>query len=536
MLWYICKRGFIDRYKIKNNQILINEDVLLNNDEHNFPLISTSEHILDTPDNDFLQQTRFVLIYVARRNYQPDSKKPAVVVDTILNKGVGSTNILRNSTTIFLIPYHPSAVGIRFKHNNSWKLLQGIPEYFYKIADSIVDIQIVNTNFLPTDALIKQGFSTLHIDGISALGYSEDLKCIYIKNLYELGIITQEYNLNKITNIQTQPKTITLNQNRDPKNEIKLLNEYCLNFNIVSKSNQKRRYPAYTILKEFSNITAQNRYKLEIKYAFNFEPKDPAFFVWLEQKHRSSMFNQEIFINKDFNSLGIYISAQDKYIRENESQIAVNRNFLRQQITVESSGVSTSWSQKTGGGSSASDKDLELIAGGQKGMASIPFIGGLFAGSDNANQIIKHRTSLRTIDAKIQDMMNRPATLTSGAGPIINWILGKWQDIHLQIETLTDYHKQLLADYFAYNGYKIEKFVNFKTYRNNRYRWNYVKAQGMFATISLKLSAKQKQIIDEAIANGITFWHYRDKNMWKGIMAYGYENWEMQLLIQKRLI
>ena len=79
-------------------------------------------------------------------------------------------------------------------------------------------------------------------------------------------------------------------------------------------------------------------------------------------------------------------------------------------------------------------------------------------------------------------------------------------------------------------GYKTLQLKKIKEIINSRYLHNYIIALDVFNSIDNKLSPKIKEIITNAFAAGLSIWHYRNKQNWKGILAYEWENWEMSIL------
>lgn len=91
--------------------------------------------------------------------------------------------------------------------------------------------------------------------------------------------------------------------------------------------------------------------------------------------------------------------------------------------------------------------------------------------------------------------------------------------------------EQSLWDYFYQYGYKLDNLDNVEEYLDTRYWFNFIKASGIFNIIDNNLSDQIKIKINEDFANGITFWHYRTKENWKGIKHYNKENLEVNNII-----
>ena len=86
--------------------------------------------------------------------------------------------------------------------------------------------------------------------------------------------------------------------------------------------------------------------------------------------------------------------------------------------------------------------------------------------------------------------------------------------------------KNKIFKYFQHYGYKVNDFK--KPNIKSRYYYNYIK------TIDANIKSNINQEYIEEIASlynkGITFWHYRDANTFKGIKNYDYENVEINLI------
>lgn len=526
------ERGNKDRFEWKNNQVEMKKNFLLTNDNYFFPFIETRKQVLF--DIDILKDFRFIIIYMARRKF----KKPGTSVVHKRQSAIG--NILL-PMTIFIIPYKFNTY---FGTSSTEKsLITGMPWFVETYADSVIDIQIVNYNIFNLEALNLK-LEIFNILGSQLLGmtkrdnskalfnnelsYDHELSAIFVKDAQILKKITKKVNIANIINPYL-PTVINKNAVRNIKFELKLLSENCFHLGIVSKTNEKRMYPFFTL-----DTTDK---EVELNSIFNYEPKDAQFYMWLKQVNRDTLQNREIFVSRDLNSVGSLIDADDKYIRDNERQLLTQKNFLRAQEAIRSNSP-VMWHRNFEGSKEMSyDELVDYAKSVQPAKVGIPgIITNTIADMDAPGQILKTRTSLKMIDAKISDMLQQPGISSSGLSAITNFLLSGFQEYYLQWEFLTDKHQQLVADFHAKNAYLVKESGDLKKFLNNRYRWNFIVAKDVFSTLALKLSAKQKQIIHEAFENGITFWMYRGWSDWKGIMSYGYENWEVSLLQAKGLI
>ena len=102
-----------------------------------------------------------------------------------------------------------------------------------------------------------------------------------------------------------------------------------------------------------------------------------------------------------------------------------------------------------------------------------------------------------------------------------------------------------LSYHFNTYGWKLNSFLNLNNYLDTRYYWNYVNALDVFNTlkttkleidsegqttgVDIQLSSPIKQIISNAFSEGITFWHYRSSETFKGVLSYKYLNQSLRM-------
>lgn len=101
-------------------------------------------------------------------------------------------------------------------------------------------------------------------------------------------------------------------------------------------------------------------------------------------------------------------------------------------------------------------------------------------------------------------------------------------DIYIKLNTyeIHDNFKNKIFNYLFHYGYKCNDFK--KPNVRSRYYFNYIKTIG--ANIKTNIDADYKAEIMRIYDAGITIWHYRDKNTFKGVNNYDYENVEMNLI------
>lgn len=92
--------------------------------------------------------------------------------------------------------------------------------------------------------------------------------------------------------------------------------------------------------------------------------------------------------------------------------------------------------------------------------------------------------------------------------------------------SIAEQFKRFAYNFFYHYGYKCNDFK--VPDLKSRYYFNYIQMPdvSMFTKIDNEYIQKLKSIY----SNGITIWHYRDANTWKGVSDYTYENVEMNLI------
>ncbi len=151
-------------------------------------------------------------------------------------------------------------------------------------------------------------------------------------------------------------------------------------------------------------------------------------------------------------------------------------------------------------------------------------LGGLLGSVFGFNEIIKQ-----------QDLKNAPDTYRAPSSPLIRSFLNNENNNYFFSSLNSFWKDQQLSIYdglykFGYSYEKIEKITD--EVMNSRYYFNFVQADNTYECLnnSLNLSTRQKELIDISFKEGITIWHYRDENTWKGILNYEFENLEMELI------
>lgn len=136
-----------------------------------------------------------------------------------------------------------------------------------------------------------------------------------------------------------------------------------------------------------------------------------------------------------------------------------------------------------------------------------------------AGQIANHLT-------KLEDLKKTPDTTRNIGNNGLFTIGTHTQGVYLKIYSILDEFKDIIYNYFYHYGYKSNSFK--KPNIKSRYYFNYIKMVG--TNIKTNIDAEYKNELVTIYNNGITIWHYRNKDTFKGVNNYAYENVEMSLI------
>lgn len=162
-------------------------------------------------------------------------------------------------------------------------------------------------------------------------------------------------------------------------------------------------------------------------------------------------------------------------------------------------------------GTSLLSAGLGLATGG----VGLAFAGGQAIGllGQVANEMLKR-----------DDIKNQPDEMRTASDDISTLSMAH-QLKSWQLVTIKDEYKQAIFNYFYRFGYKCNDFK--KPNVKSRYYFNYIKTIG--ANIKSNIDNDFITEIRTIFDNGITIWHYRDSNSFKGVNNYDYENVELSL-------
>lgn len=141
--------------------------------------------------------------------------------------------------------------------------------------------------------------------------------------------------------------------------------------------------------------------------------------------------------------------------------------------------------------------------------------------------VINTVTQIANEEMKREDIKNTPDRVRSqGQNYSITNTLIK-MDYDITILTIQDVYKNKVFNYFMHYGYACRDFKKPNT--KSRYYYNYIQTIG--CNLKSDIDNEYRDEIKSIYDKGITIWHYRDANTFKGVGNYDYENAEMSLIL-----
>lgn len=128
--------------------------------------------------------------------------------------------------------------------------------------------------------------------------------------------------------------------------------------------------------------------------------------------------------------------------------------------------------------------------------------------------------------AQIKDIQNTPDKVAKTTiDTTLDYAI---DDVYFKLNTyeIHDQFKMIIFNYFYHYGYKCNDFKKPNT--RSRYYFNFIKTIGV--NIKTNIDAEYKAQLATIFDNGITIWHYRDNETFKGVNNFDYENAEINLI------
>lgn len=216
-------------------------------------------------------------------------------------------------------------------------------------------------------------------------------------------------------------------------------------------------------------------------------------------------------------SISNYLDKSSGKTSKSESVFSSNVNELPIYNDAYASYLNSSKASATSGialnvGSSVIASTIGLATGGLGATAGL--LSGLNIGTNIANQMIK-QSDLKTTADTIRNAGN------SAQFAIVDKDI-KYYQIH---KVIPEDMRERVYRYFHHFGYKANEFKvpNLRS----RYYFNYIKTIG--CNLDTNIDSEYRKQIEDIFNNGVTIWHYRDGETFKGVNNYNYENIEETL-------
>lgn len=135
-------------------------------------------------------------------------------------------------------------------------------------------------------------------------------------------------------------------------------------------------------------------------------------------------------------------------------------------------------------------------------------------GSQIANEFMKR-----------QDIKSQPDDIRQGTSDIAGMEISR-NIIRLEQQKIMDEYLNQVFQYFTHFGYRASIFKKPNT--RSRYYFNYIKTIGV--KIQSGIDRRWEDELREIYNRGVTIWHFRNADTFKGVNNYEYENVEMALI------
>ena len=223
-------------------------------------------------------------------------------------------------------------------------------------------------------------------------------------------------------------------------------------------------------------------------------------------------------LSSDFSSLLINESLKNSSLNDNENILSNQTpNYVTLITDAWKNYMSANRSSRTSGYITAG---LQVAIGAGVTVAT-GGLGALVGGGATISGV----ASIANKMSKEQDIKNTPDDVKQFAGdmgvsPFVDEFFAKFVTYEITAE-----FKQKLFKFFQMYGYKSNAFKVPDV--KSRYYYNYIKTNDVNLTADLNQDIIQK--LKSIYNNGVTVWHYRDAETFKGLFNFDYENLEMSI-------
>ena len=321
------------------------------------------------------------------------------------------------------------------------------------------------------------GIPTFNVGNILELKFTVDGETISFPCLRVFGQSSGQFN--SITkNVQFDISTLSKDNLKNKKFETKLFTNPFYYLQLDNKQTQP-----LTLLNEY----LPNEINVKVKTIQNIMPK--------------SMYEIDGYLNNTTHERLVDASIVDLPLL-NDAYL----NYMQQNKASATAGIAVAGVQTIAG----------LALGAITGGIGLAVAGSsvLSFGGQIANELIKREDLKQTPDNVKAEGNNGYFTLASHE-----------QGLSLIEYSITDEYQDKIFKYLFHYGYKCNDFKKPDT--RSRYYFNYIKTIGV--NLKTNIDADVKNEIASIYNNGITIWHFRDADTFKGVNNYDYENAEMSL-------
>lgn len=404
---------------------------------------------------------------------------PSIIGQSVINNNFytynGEGNIVELATHILsVLPKSTAVLSIRVLHYCPIKY--NITEYNNGYLITFPSGYMANSNDFDTTDIRVITTGNDNFGGLNLSNYGG-----YHLNLTR---ITKNNINNKLTH-KLNPITIPLNT---------------LNINNLKNADYETKLLTHPY--EYIQLTDYQSNPLKIKNENIDTTKDINFTqsIGVQSKFKLYVENYNNDNGKEYNATNTTISelplTNDAYI----SYMAQNKASATTGVALNiASGVATlALGIATGG--------IGLVAGAGMALGSLGQV---------ANQMIK-----------MQELKDTPDNIRQAGNNAEFDLLDNNYQIVLSKHRIKEAHYLKLFNFFYHYGYKCNNFK--KPNVRSRYYFNYIKAIG--ANIKSNIDSEYRNEIATIYDKGITIWHYRNAQTFKGVNNYDYENVEINLM------
>lgn len=221
------------------------------------------------------------------------------------------------------------------------------------------------------------------------------------------------------------------------------------------------------------------------------------------------------------NSTNLRVQPLD-YLNENNGLFSQIKADIDSQINLRTD----AWLEYEANNSASINGGL-VVAGAQVagGLALGALTGGIglaVAGS----QVLNFAGQIANELIRRKDIKNTPDEVKQAPNDSFTPVLLNNMLVNVEFIEIKPYYKNLVFNYLYHFGYKCNDFK--KPNLRSRYYFNYIKTIGV--NINTGIDADFRNELVGIYDKGITIFHYRDGQTFKGINNYNYENVEMNLM------